>query len=282
MSRKIFLCAISNISSGHCLEDCRFCTQSVRYGADISRYYHKPIETIVEEAKRARERKAAGFCLVTAGRGIDEKTLRFVCETAEAVKKEVAGLALIACNGTASVEQLTILKEHGIDSYNHNLETSETFYPQICTTHSWKERYETCENVKKAGLKLCTGGIFGLGESMEDRLLLLESIRSLDPASVPINFYHPNTALPLEKKTVPAKEALKMIRIAREVLGERRIMVAGGREITFGDEDYRIFEAGADAIVIGDYLTTRGKEPTRDHRMLQAHGYEIAGSCHEQ
>ena len=283
MSEKtVFLCAISNISSGHCLEDCAFCAQSVKHGAKIERYYHKPVEAIVGEAKRARARKAVGFCLVTAGRGIDEKTLRFVCEAAEAVKKAVDGLGLIACNGTATAEQLRILRDHGIDSYNHNLETSERHYPAICTTHTWRERYETCENVKKAGLKLCTGGIFGLGESPEDRLSMLESIRSLDPASVPLNFFHPNPALPLEGRTLPPEEALAWIRTARQMLGDRRIMVAGGREITFGDEDYRIFEAGADAIVIGNYLTTKGKDPMRDHAMLARHGYRIAESCHER
>jgi len=282
MSKKVFLCAISNISSGHCLEDCKFCTQSVKYGAKIERFYHKPIETIVEEAKQAKARQAIGFCLVTAGKGIDEKTLRFVCEAAEAVKKEVEDLNLIACNGTASVEQLRILKDHGIDSYNHNLETSERFYPQICTTHDWRERYETCENVKKAELKLCTGGIFGLGETMEDRIAMLEAVQSLDPESVPINFYHPNEALPLEGKTLPIEEALEMIRMARQMLGKRRIMIAGGREITFGDEDYKIFEAGANAIVIGNYLTTQGKDPMRDHTMLEKYGYEIATSCHDQ
>ncbi len=282
MAKQVFLCAISNISSGHCLEDCKFCTQSVKYGASIDRFYHKPIERIVEEAKRAKAREAIGFCLVTAGKGIDEKTLRFVCEAAEAVKREVEGLGLIACNGTATLEQLRILKDHGIDSYNHNLETSEAFYPKICTTHGWKERYETCENVKKAGLKLCTGGIFGLGERMEDRTAMLEAVVSLEPASVPINFYHPNEALPLEGTTLPREEALAMVRLAREMLGpDRRLMVAGGREITFGDEDYKIFEAGANAIVIGDYLTTRGEDPMRDHEMLRRYGYEIAQSCQE-
>ncbi len=281
MSKKVFLCAISNISSGHCMEDCRFCTQSVRYGAKIDRFYHKPLEKIVEEAKAARKRSAVGFCLVTAGKGLDEKTLRFVCEAAEAVKMAVPELNIIACNGTATADQLTALKNSGVGSYNHNLETSESFYPKICTTHDWAERYETCENVKKAGLNLCTGGIFGLGESMEERISLLESIRSLEPASVPINFYHPNEALPLEGRRVPSDEALEMIRTAREMLPSQRIMIAGGREITFGDRDHEIFEAGANAIVIGDYLTTSGSDPMRDHRMIEAAGYEIATDCHD-
>ena len=283
MSKKIFLCAISNISSGHCLEDCKFCTQSVKYGAKIERFYHKPIEEIVKEAKQARERQAVGFCLVTAGKGIDDKTLRFVCEATEAVKKEVAQLNIIACNGTASKEQLRILKDHGVSSYNHNLETSSSFYPNICTTHEWKERYETCENVKKVGLKLCTGGIFGLGETMDDRISLLESVKSLEPESVPLNFYHPNTALPLERNLLPKEEALEMIRIARRLLGEScRIMVAGGREITFKDEDYKIFEAGANAIVIGNYLTTQGNDPMRDHKMLATLGLQIALNCNDK
>ncbi len=281
MSKKIFLCAISNISSGHCLEDCRFCTQSVRYGATIDRFYHKPVETIVEEAKAARERSAVGFCLVTAGKGLDEKTLRFVCEAAEAVKKAVPELNIIACNGTADLAQLRILRDHGVGSYNHNLETSERFYPEICTTHGWQERYETCENVKKAELNLCTGGIFGLGEPMEERIALLEAVASLEPVSVPINFYHPNEALPLEGKTLPIEEALEMIRLARRILPKQRLMIAGGRQVTFKERDREIFAAGADAIVIGDYLTTSGSDPMRDHRMIRDAGYEIAADCHE-
>jgi len=282
MSKKVFLCAISNISSGHCLEDCKFCTQSIKYGAKIERFYHKPIEIIVKEAKDAKKRQAIGFCLVTAGKGIDEKTLRFVCEATQAIKKEVDNLNIIACNGTATKEQLQILKDYGVDSYNHNLETSEKFYPNICTTHKWKERYKTCENAKKAGLKLCTGGIFGLGESMEDRLELIEAIKSLDPNSVPINFFHPNDALPLKKNVLSIDEALKMIRIVRSMLEDKRIMIAGGREITFKDEDYKIFKAGANAIVIGDYLTTQGKDPMRDHKMLANLGLEIAKSCNDK
>jgi biotin synthase len=124
---EIFLCAICNIESGTCNEDCKFCTQSVKYKADIQRYKTKEIEQIVIEAKRARDNNANGFCLVTAGKGLDEKRLAFVCEAARAVKKENLGLILIACNGTASVEQIESLKEAGVDAYNHNLETSQVF-----------------------------------------------------------------------------------------------------------------------------------------------------------
>jgi len=132
--KQIFLCAINNILSGTCN---KFCTQSVRYHADIERYSYKAIDQIVSEAKEARANGALGYCLVTAGKGLDDKKVDFVARTAEAIKAEVEGLNLIACNGTANKEQLRYLKEHGIDSYNHNLETSERYYPQICQTHGW-------------------------------------------------------------------------------------------------------------------------------------------------
>ena len=185
--KQIFLCAINNILSGTCKEDCKFCTQSVRYHADIERYNYKKIDQIVSEAKVAKSHGALGYCLVTAGKGLDDKKVDFVARAAEAIKSEVEGLNLIACNGTANIEQLRYLKEHGIDSYNHNLETSQRYYADICQTHTWSERYETCENVKSVGLALCCGGIFGMGERTEDRESLLQSIASLNPESTPLN-----------------------------------------------------------------------------------------------
>lgn len=277
MAKEIFLCAISNINSGTCNEDCKFCSQSVKYKADIERYAQKPIDTIIEEAKAARASGALGFCLVTARKGLDDKVLKFVCDVARAVSAAVPELRLIACNGTASVEQLLTLKEAGIKAYNHNLETSEAFYPQVCTTHSWKERYETCENVNKAGLKLITGGIFGMGETQADRISMLESLKSLNPTSVPLNFYHHNPALPLKPNPLTTDEALELITLAREIISDaERIMVAGGRETMFGDRQNEIFEAGANAIVIGDYLTTQGRDRSSDLEMIRSLGFEVA------
>ncbi|QKF83333.1 biotin synthase [Halarcobacter ebronensis] len=275
-SKEIFLCAICNIESGTCNEDCKFCTQSVKYKADIQRYKRKEIEQIVEEAKRAKQNNANGFCLVTAGKGLDDKRLAFVCEAARAVKKENLGLILIACNGTASVEQLQTLKEAGVDAYNHNLETSKDFYPKIVTTHSWDERYQTCKNVKEVGLRLVCGGIFGLGETQEDRISMLESIASLEPMNVPLNFFIPNKALPIEASTLLREEAFSLIRLARKTIpNAMKIMVAGGRELMFGEEQYKIFENGANAFVIGDYLTTAGKSPKEDMEELERLGFKI-------
>ena len=278
--KQIFLCAINNILSGSCQEDCKFCTQSVRYRADIDRYTFKSIETIVAEAKQAKSLGALGYCLVTAGKGLDDKKTQFVASVAMAIKKEVEGLNLIACNGTASIEQLRYLKEHGVDSYNHNLETSQNYYKEICTTHSWEERYQTCEDTKVAGLTLCSGGIFGMGESRDDRDELLRAIASLNPESTPLNFYHPNDALPIKANNILQEDALDIISKARMLLGEESLlMVAGGRELLFSGEEKKMFDAGANAIVIGDYLTTSGDTPNKDHTMLSSLELEIARSC---
>lgn len=275
-NKEIFLCAICNIESGTCNEDCKFCTQSVKYKADIQRYKKKAIEQIVEEAKRARANNANGFCLVTAGKGLNDKRLAFVCEAARAVKKENLGLILIACNGTASVEQLQTLKEAGVDAYNHNLETARDFYSEIVTTHTWDERYQTCKNVKEVGLRLVCGGIFGLGETQEQRVSMLESIASLEPMNVPLNFFHPNEALPLVENTVTREEAFELIALARKMVpSAMKIMVAGGRELMFGDEQYKIFEKGANAFVIGDYLTTAGRTPADDIAELEKQGIKV-------
>tara|TARA_B110000046_G_C12978843_1_gene392389 strand:+ start:692 stop:1543 length:852 start_codon:yes stop_codon:yes gene_type:complete len=278
--KKIYLCAICNIESGTCDQDCKFCTQSVKYQADIARYKRKDIDIIVAEAKNARKNKAIGFCLVTAGKGLTDKRLAYICEAARAVKKENLGLKLIACNGLATLEQLLELKEAGVDNYNHNLETSREFYPSIVSTHSWDERYQTCLNVKEAGLKLVSGGIFGLGESQEDRISMLKSLASLDPITVPLNFFHPNEALPIVSNSVTKEQAFGLIKLARDMVANaHKIMVAGGRELMFGKDEYKVFEYGANSIVIGDYLTTSGKNALQDIVELEAMGYSIAHTC---
>ncbi len=276
---KIFLCAICNINSGTCKEDCKFCTQSVKHGAKIDRYVQKPIDRVLNEALRAEQNGALGFCLVSAHKALDQKILEFVCECAQTISLKAPKLRLIACNGTASLDQLLTLKRAGIQAYNHNLETSEEFYPNICTTHSWSERYNTCLDVNRSGLKLISGGIFGLGESQEDRVKMLHSLKSLKPISVALNFFHPNSALPLNPKKLCVDEALSLIKLAKETVTDaQRIMVAGGREVTFGKRQAEIFDAGANAIVIGDYLTTKGTHSHSDLQMIERLGFSIAQS----
>ena len=273
----IYLCAISNIRSGACREDCKFCTQSVKWGADIKRYKQKAIKDIVNEAKLAKKNRAVGFCLVTSGKGLDDKTLEYVCETSKSILKEV-DINIIACNGTASKEALKELKKAGVGIYNHNLETSEKFYPNICTTHSWEERFITCENVKSAGLRLCSGGIFGMGESEEDKISLLNSLKKLNPDGIPLNFFIENAKLPL-KATHNKQMAINIIKMFRKNFKNSIIMIAGGREIVFGDNWIEAIKAGANSIVIGDYLTTKGEKSDKDLDILTKKGIKIANAC---
>ena len=274
--KMIYLCAISNISSGNCSEDCKFCSQSAHYKTNIQTYKQKEIKDIIIEAKKAKKAKAVGFCLVTAGKGLNDKTLDYVCNVAYEVNKEV-DISLIGCNGTASIEQLKELKKAGIKHYNHNLETSKEFYPNICSTHSWEERYQTCLNVKEVGLKLCTGGILGLGESIEDRESMLNSIKQLSPDGIPLNFYIPNKLLPIKENYITKDEAIFWIKKYRENFVNQIIMLAGGRELIFGDNWIEGIKAGANSIVIGDYLTTKGEKVNKDLEILK--DYEIAKSC---
>lgn len=275
--KKIFLCAISNVASGTCHEDCGFCTQSVKWKAKIDRYKEKPIDQIITEAKAAKSAGAVGFCLVTAGKTLDDKTLSFVAKAATAITKEGLNLKLIACNGIASKESLKELKSCGVGAYNHNLETSQNFYKTICSTHDWQERYQTCENINSVGLNLVCGGIFGLGESNKDRIDLIQSVKSLNPKTVPINFFISNSALPIQKAVVPTDEALFWVKKAREILGANpRIMLAGGKELAFKDRLLEAIPAGANALVVGNYLTTKGMGSDELLNKLTNGGYEVA------
>ena len=277
--QEIFLCTICNVSSGSCAEDCAYCTQSAKYNADIERYKYKPIPQILEEAKRASENGALGFCLVTSGRELDNKRTEYIAQAARAIVDSRLHLHLIGCSGIASVEALRELKSAGIASYNHNLEASRNFFPKICTTHSFEERYKTCENALKAGLGLCSGGIFGMGEGWQDRMDLLYALQTLNPHSVPINFFIPNPALPLTQEILSQEEALECVKLAREYLPNVRLMIAGGRERVFGENQKALFECGINAVVLGDYLTTKGNTPKDEIERIKSYGYGIAISC---
>ncbi|MDO4674184.1 biotin synthase [Campylobacter sp.] len=277
---QIMLCAICNIASGNCSEDCKYCTQSSYVKTQIQKYRRKDLAQIVQEAKMAKKNEALGFCLVTAGLGLDDEKLEYVCQAAHAVKKAEPNLLLIACNGIASTEQLRELRKAGVFSYNHNLETSREFFPKICSTHTWESRFETNLNAKEAGLMLCCGGIYGMGESEDDRVSFRRSLAELEPFSSPINFFIANENLNLKAPKLEADEALQIIKDTKKALPNSVIMVAGGREVVLQERQYEIFQAGAGAIVVGDYLTTRGEEPSRDITKLREMGFSFASECH--
>lgn len=277
--KDIFLCTISNVSSGSCAEDCAYCTQSAKFNADINRYKLKPIEQILDEARNAAKNGALGFCLVTSGRNLDDKRVEYISKAARAILDDGLHLHLIGCNGIATKEALKELKDSGIASYNHNLEASKNFFPNICSTHTWEERYETCENAISVGLGLCSGGIFGMGETWQDRMDLLHALQTLNPHSSPVNFFMPNSALPLKQDVLTREEALECVKLAREYLPSTRLMIAGGRELVFGTDQKELFECGINAVVLGDYLTTKGNTPIDEVERIKGYGYTIATSC---
>lgn len=276
----IFLCSISNVSSGNCPEDCGYCMQSAHHKIDISKYKFKSIQDVLKEARNLKNYGALGFCLVTSGRDLDSIKCEYIAKLAHDITKQELGLHLIACCGRADIDSLRHLKNHGIASYNHNLETAQSYFKHICTTHTWQERYETNQNAATVGLGICTGGIFGLGESHEQRLEFLQSLKSLKPHTSPINFFIPNSKLPIKVDILSKKEALDCVKLAREILPDVRLMIAGGREAIFGKEQKELFECGINAVVLGDYLTTKGNTPKDEVDMIKSYGYEIATSCH--
>ena len=276
MSRSIRLCSICSLSVGGCSEDCAFCTQSVHHGANIATFSIKPLEKVQEEARVAIANGSLGFCLVSSGKSLDDKKLEFFSKYAYAISSEFPHINLIACAGIATKEALKELKKNGVRTYNHNLETSQEFYTTICSTMSWSERFETCLNVKEVGLNLCSGGIFGVGESSEDRESLLKALKSLSPRSVPINFYHPNSSLPLPEAILSKDEALGIIREARQFLEGSTLMSAGGRIPIFGDDIASLLDEGVGALVIGDYLTTKGGVVSKDIDNIRKLGITIA------
>ena len=278
--KTIMLCAICSVTQGNCAEDCAYCTQSAKAGADITKFKEKSVQQVVDEAKMAYKNHALGFCLVTSGARLNDKKTDYIASLARAVSKEVPNLMLIACNGMATYEQLCELKNAGVFSYNHNLETSREYFSKICTTHSWDERYQTNLDAKRAGLMLCTGGIYGVGESEADRVSFRASLKELEPFSSPINFFIKSDVLRLVQPPLSADEALKIVRETKSALPETRVMIAGGREKILGERQYEIFENGADAIVIGDYLTAKGEKASKDIEELTKRGFIFASICH--
>ncbi|MFC1595998.1 biotin synthase BioB [Candidatus Margulisiibacteriota bacterium] len=267
--KSISLCSIGNVKSGKCSEDCKFCAQSAHYQTDTITYPLKSGEAIINEVTLSQtENKAERFGIVTSGKSVlSDKELGVICKVLRAYPP---GMGKCASLGTLSYEQCLTLKEAGLETLHHNLETSRSFFPQICTTHSYDERLQTLLNAKKAGLKLCAGGIFGLGETLEQRVELAFELKGVDPDGIPLNFLSPIPGTPLENQLVlKPLEALKLIAMFRFVHPEKTIRIGGGREKALRSLQPMMFMAGANAALTGNYLTTVGKSPKEDQKMVQ-------------
>lgn len=274
------LCSIVNIKSGNCSENCSFCSQSAHHpGQDSPVYNMKSPDEILQHAHAAAEAGAKRFCLVSQGRGLKynspkSKEFEQILETVQRIINEVKIKPCCAL-GELTLEQAQALKNAGVTRYNHNLEASENFYPEIVTTHSWLDRVETVKNLKQAGIQACTGGIIGMGESWEDRIDLALALRELEVESVPINLLNPRQGTPLDHvEKLDPFTALKAIAIFRFILPQQIIRYAGGREAIMGELQSMGLQAGINAMLIGNYLTTLGQPPEEDQAMLESLGLQ--------
>ena len=266
--RTVDICSIVNAKSGACSEDCRYCAQSSHYATDAAVYPLIDAERMAEAAKGAKEHGARRFCIVTSGRGIDDASdLRNIAKGIERVR--AIGLSPCATLGTLGRPQLRYLRDAGLDRYHHNIETSREFFPNVCTTHSFDERIELLRHARDLGLTCCSGGILGMGETMQDRISMAFTLRELDVDSIPINFLMPVPGTPLaDVAPITPAEALHAIALFRFILPEKEIRVCGGRGSALGDRHPLIFLSGADGFMIGNYLTRTGLDPKDDLAML--------------
>ena len=272
---KISLCSIVNAKSGRCPEDCVFCSQSNHYKTNIDEYPLIKSEEMVKKANEALSHGAQKFGIVTSGRRIStEQELNEICKTIKKLKED-GKIHRCASLGMLGRDQLIKLKEAGLEEYHHNLETARSYFPKVCTTHDYEEDVETVKTAKSIGLRTCCGGIFGLGESPEQRIELAFTLRELDVDSVPINFLHPIKGTGTENLP-PLKplEILKIIAIYRFLLPAKDIKIAGGREHNLRDFQSMIFAAGANSTMVGNYLTTKGRAYQDDLQMIKDMGLE--------
>ncbi len=271
----ISLCAIVNAKSGLCGEDCTFCAQAARHKTGAAVYPMLDGAEIGARARRARQEGARHFGVVTSGRRLSADEMEIVCGAIRDLS-EVDGLIPCASLGELDTGAAHMLKDAGLSRYHHNLECAEGFFSKVCTTHGWRDRLRTIGAAKAAGLEVCAGGIFGLGETWEERVDLALALRELEPDSIPLNFLIPVRGTPCEfQPLLAAEDALRIIAIFRIMAPRAEVRVAGGRELILGEMQRKIFAAGANGMMMGDYLTARGCRPEDDLLMIRRLGLEI-------
>ena len=274
MGRHADFCAIVSAKTGACQEDCSYCAQSARSKTQLKATLLISKEEVIEKARSAKEAGAKRFCIVTSGRATREGELESIAGYVSAVRDE--SLAPCATLGLLGTDELKKLKDAGLNRYHHNLETSRRYFPQICSTHTYDQKLGTIRAAKDAGLSVCAGGIFGLGETWEDRIEMASELRALEVDSIPINFLVPIPGTPLGKcEPLPPIEALRIISLYRLLLPDRQIRVCGGRLQTLGAMNSMVFMAGADGLLTGDCLTVAGCKPDEDMKLARAYGLDF-------
>jgi biotin synthase len=263
------LCSIINAKSGRCPENCAFCAQSAAHTTNVQVYPLVDEEELVRCARSAEQNGARCYGIITSGTGIKPGAeLEKICRALRRIKAETS-IDPSCSLGILGAETAQQLKDAGMVTYHHNLETSRSFFPNICTTHDYQDDVETIRAVKRVGLKVCCGGIFGLGESFSHRVELAETLRELDVDTVPINFLNPVEGTRLaDANFLTPMECLKIIAIFRFMLPGKNLTVCGGRERNLRELQSWIYLAGASGMMTGNYLTTPGRAPEQDHQML--------------
>jgi biotin synthase len=259
---------IVSLKTGGCPEDCHFCSQSGLFTSPV-RSVWLDIPSLVEAARQTAATGATEFCIVAAVRGPDERLMRQLRDGVAAIKAAV-DIQVAASVGMLSQRQVDELVEMGVHRYNHNLETARSYFPQVVTTHSWEERWDTLRMVRDSGMEVCCGGILGLGEIVEQRAEFAVQLADLDPHEVPLNFLNPRPGTPLgDRPVLEARDALRAIAAFRLALPRTILRYAGGREITLGDLGTRDgLLGGVNAVIVGNYLTTLGRPPAEDLALL--------------
>ena len=263
------LCGIINAKSGLCSEDCKFCAQSSRHNAEIAAYPLKDKYQMIEAALQAKENGAIKFGIVTSGNRLKTDELETIVRAISDIKNEV-GIDVCCSLGALAKNELQMLKEAGMCRYHHNIETSARFYPQIVSTHSFEERVNTIKAAKEVGLEVCSGGIIGMGESFQDRIDMALLLKELNVDSVPINLLVPVKGTPFEElKPISCLDAVRTICIFRIILKDKTIKIVAGRETILKDFQALAFVAGANGMLIGGYLTIRGRDIAEDKKLVE-------------
>jgi biotin synthase len=259
---------ILSAKTGGCPEDCHFCSQSSKFDTKVQATPFLDTYEVLAAATETARLGASEFCIVLAVRGPDERTMQRILELAPLVRDRT-GLNLAVSAGILSDEQAARLAAGGVHRYNHNLETARSYFPSIVTTHTWDERFRTCQLVREHGMELCCGVLLGMGETFEQRLELIGQLREVEPAEVPINFLNPRPGTPLaDRLVVEPLEALRWIALFRLGLPSVILRYAGGREVTLRELQAMGMTSGINALIVGNYLTTLGRAPEEDLQML--------------
>jgi biotin synthase len=259
---------ILSAKTGGCPEDCHFCSQSSKFETQVLATPFLDTDEVLRAAEETARLGASEFCIVLAVRGPDERTMKRLLELVPMVRDRV-GLNVAVSAGILDDDKAQRLAEGGVHRYNHNLETAQSFFPQIVTTHTWDERFETCDLVRKHGMELCCGVLLGMGESFEQRIELIGQLRAVEPAEVPINFLNPRPGTPLaNRELIEPLDAIRWIALFRLGLPSVILRYAGGREVTLRELQAMGMTAGINALIVGNYLTTLGRSADDDLQML--------------